>query len=177
MSIDHFNSLLDSELRQLLTACLAVSRWVDEVASKRPYDDKAAALAHASSSAQQLSDTEVTEALRRHPRIGEQLPSADSESALSRREQSGVDQDAATQAALRAGNIAYEQKFNRVFLIRAAGRSATEILGELQRRMTNDAEREKGETTMQLREIALLRLEALLDELGGGSTTPEVEAP
>ena len=82
---------------------------------------------------------------------------------LSSREQAGVDaSDAAVVDALAAGNAAYEQRFDRVFLIRAAGRSSTEILAELQRRLDNDDEAEQAETVTQLREIALLRLKEML---------------
>ena len=66
-----------------------------------------------------------------------------------------------TAARLAAGNAAYEERFGRVFLIRAAGRDAEEILAELDRRLGNDDEAERAETVDNLRQIALLRLEAL----------------
>ena len=48
----------------------------------------------------------------------------------------GVDPaDAAIAAALAEGNRAYEERFGRVFLIRAAGRSAPEILAALTERL------------------------------------------
>ena len=46
--------------------------------------------------------------------------------------------------------------------IRPAGRSAPEILAELRRRLGNDDETERAETVDQLRQIALLRLEAVV---------------
>ena len=63
-----------------------------------------------------------------------------------------------------AGNAAYEGRFGRIFLIRAAGRSAPEMLAELERRLGNSAEAETSEAIAQLREIALLRLHASLTE-------------
>ena len=68
---------------------------------------------------------------------------------------------AATKAAIRAGNEAYEQRFGRVFLIRAAGRSASEVLDQLTARLDNDPEAETAVVAGQLREIALLRLEGM----------------
>ena len=62
---------------------------------------------------------------------------------------------------LAEGNRAYEERFDRVFLIRAAGRSGPEMLAELERRLGNDDATERTETVTQLREIALLRLEQL----------------
>ena len=47
-----------------------------------------------------------------------------------------------------------------MFLIRAAGRSADEILAELERRLDNDDDTERDETVRQLGEIAVLRLES-----------------
>ena len=102
-------------------------------------------------------------ALAGHPRIGERASAPEHHAELSRREQSGVDPaDREVAAALAAGNAAYEKRFDRVFLIRAAGRSASEILAELRRRLANDDEAERAETVDQLREIALLRLEGVL---------------
>ena len=72
------------------------------------------------------------------------------------------DADPAITDAIRAGNAEYESRFNRVFLIRATGRSATEILAELRRRLNNTAEAERAEVVTQLREIALTRLETVL---------------
>ena len=63
-----------------------------------------------------------------------------------------------TAARLVAGNAAYEERFGRVFLIRAAGRDADQILGELDRRLQNDDATERAETVDNLRQIALLRL-------------------
>ncbi len=60
--------------------------------------------------------------------------------------------------ALAAGNAAYERRFDRVFIIRAAGRDAPEVLAELDRRLGNDDAAERAETVAQLREIALVRL-------------------
>ena len=83
----------------------------------------------------------------------------DPQAAFSAEEQSGVDPaDARAASELAAGNAAYEERFDRVFLIRAAGRSAPEILAELRRRLANDDDAERAETVTQLREIALLRL-------------------
>jgi 2-oxo-4-hydroxy-4-carboxy-5-ureidoimidazoline decarboxylase len=55
-----------------------------------------------------------------------------------------------------------ERRFGHVFLIRAAGRSAGEMLVELRRRLDNDDARERTEVTDQLAQITRLRLETLL---------------
>jgi 2-oxo-4-hydroxy-4-carboxy-5-ureidoimidazoline decarboxylase len=84
---------------------------------------------------------------------------------MSRSEQAGVDPaDAEVTEALAAGNRAYEEKFGRVFLIRAAGRTAPEILAALQERLDNSPAQEDVIVAQQLREIALLRLEGVISE-------------
>jgi 2-oxo-4-hydroxy-4-carboxy-5-ureidoimidazoline decarboxylase len=81
---------------------------------------------------------------------------------FSRSEQQSVDADDAELAtALAAGNAAYEQRFGRVFLIRAAGRSRAEILAELERRIVLPDDEEIVIVGEQLRDIAVLRLEKL----------------
>ncbi|MFJ4220419.1 2-oxo-4-hydroxy-4-carboxy-5-ureidoimidazoline decarboxylase [Curtobacterium luteum] len=147
--------------RAVVTAWAAVPRWVDAVLAGRPYAsvedlrDRAAALAAG------WTDEEVAGALAHHPRIGERPAGDDAAARASRHEQSAsaATTDADTARALRDGNAAYEERFDRVFLVRAAGRSAADVLSELHRRLGNDDAAEAAEVAEQLREIALLRLE------------------
>lgn len=162
VTVDGFNALSEAAATERLLTCLAVPRWAKEVAAGRPYADPAALTARASAAATELSDDELAAALDRHPRIGERA-GAGHDAEFSRHEQAQVDRDdAAVVGALAEGNREYEKRFDRVFLIRAAGRSAAEILAELRRRLDNDDETERNETVTQLREIALLRLAAVL---------------
>jgi 2-oxo-4-hydroxy-4-carboxy-5-ureidoimidazoline decarboxylase len=143
--------------REILLGCLSVPRWADDVLAGQPYADKQALLDAADRAARDLTDEELDQALSGHPRIGERG------GAQSQREQSGVDPTRGdTAARLQVGNAAYEERFGRVFLIRAAGRSAEGILIELDRRLHNDDETERAETVDNLRQIALLRLETAL---------------
>jgi 2-oxo-4-hydroxy-4-carboxy-5-ureidoimidazoline decarboxylase len=143
--------------REVLLGCLAVPRWADDVLAGQPYADRQGLIAAADAAARELTDEELDQALSGHPRIGERG------GAQSQREQSGVDPTAGdTATRLQAGNAAYEDRFDRVFLIRAAGRDAEEILAELQRRLQNDDATERAETVDNLRQIALLRLAGAL---------------
>lgn len=154
-----FNALPEGEARELLQACLPVHRWVEEVLEGRPYADWPALEARAAASAEHLDDRELESALAGHPRIGERPSDPQHHAEFSRQEQSGVDaSDSDIARQLAEGNAAYEERFHRVFLIRAAGRGAPEILAELRRRLRNDDGAERAETVTQLREIALLRL-------------------
>jgi 2-oxo-4-hydroxy-4-carboxy-5-ureidoimidazoline decarboxylase len=158
-----FDELPEAEARAALTSCLDVPRWVDEVLAGRPYGEAAALERAAADAAATLSDDELEHALARHPRIGERA-GAGHDAAHSAREQAGVDRsDAEVLQRLADGNRAYEERFDRVFLIRAAGRGSPEILAELERRLGNDDEAERAETVRQLGEIMLLRLRQVED--------------
>jgi 2-oxo-4-hydroxy-4-carboxy-5-ureidoimidazoline decarboxylase len=162
VSVDGFNALPAAEATRRLLTCLNVPRWAAEVAGGRPYADYAALSAQAEESAALLSDAELSAALDGHPRIGERAGDGH-DAEFSAREQAKVDRrDAAVMAALAEGNREYEEQFDRVFLIRAASRSSSEILAELRRRLSNDDETERAETVAALREIALLRLKDVM---------------
>ena len=160
--LDKFNALPDAEARGRLAECLDLPRWVDTVLEGRPYADLAALLKVAEVAAGTMTDEELERALDHHPRIGERGAGGHDEEHSSR-EQAGVDPaDRDVARRLAVGNAAYEEKFDRVFLIRASGRSGPQILAELDRRIDNDPATERAETVSQLREIALLRLEQVL---------------
>jgi 2-oxo-4-hydroxy-4-carboxy-5-ureidoimidazoline decarboxylase len=158
--IRRFDGLDRREAESVLRACLTVPRWAAEVAAGRPYGEWPALLEAAERAADRLTDEELASALAGHPRIGERGSAPGHRADLSEREQAGVDaQDARVADALAAGNAAYERRFGRVFIIRAAGRNAEEVLAELDRRLGNDDLTERAETVAQLREIAVLRLQ------------------
>jgi 2-oxo-4-hydroxy-4-carboxy-5-ureidoimidazoline decarboxylase len=143
--------------REVLLSCMSVPRWADQVLAGQPYPDRQALLQAAHAAACELTDEELAQALSGHPRIGARGD------AQSQHEQSGVSSEEPDIAArLTAGNTAYEERFDRVFLIRAAGRDAEEILSEVARRLKNDDVTERAEAIDNLREIALIRLEGAL---------------
>lgn len=155
--------LPERELREALSVSLSVGRWVDEVSAASPFVSLAALLHSARDAATPLSPAEIAEAIAHHPRIGEKAVGRGTAQSFSEREQAAMDADDAQLAtALAAGNAAYEQRFGRVFLIRAAGRTRVQILAELHRRLTLDDDAELAVVGEQLRQIALLRLEEQL---------------
>lgn len=160
MDVRDLDRLDTREARELVGTWAAVPRWVTAVLDGRPYSSVADLRARAAELAATWTDDEVTEALSHHPRIGDRPQGATAAAAASRHEQSSsAGADDSTAQAIRAGNAAYEQRFDRVFLIRAAGRTAPEIRTELERRLGNDDTTERAEVADQLREIALLRLD------------------
>jgi 2-oxo-4-hydroxy-4-carboxy-5-ureidoimidazoline decarboxylase len=150
-------------LREPLRSCLAVPRWIDAVAAHAPFASTADLLDIARDAARVLSHGEVDEALAAHPRIGAVPPaSPDQAMRFARAEQDSADAgDETLAAAMVEGNRAYEERFGRVFLIRAAGRTRAQIVAEVHRRLQLTCDEEAEIVSHELRDIALLRLEAL----------------
>lgn len=165
MLLDEFNDAEAADAASVVRVWAAVPDWVDALVDGRPYASVDALAASAGALADGWSRDDLDAALAAHPRIG-QRPSGDgADAAASRREQAAM-QDAADDvaAAIAAGNAAYEERFGRVFLIRAAGRTPRQILTELERRLGQDDDTEADEALGQLAEIALLRLRAAVTE-------------
>ncbi|PFG32970.1 2-oxo-4-hydroxy-4-carboxy-5-ureidoimidazoline decarboxylase [Sanguibacter antarcticus] len=159
MLLAEFNAADRDHGAVVLRPCLDIERWIDEILTGRPYASAEDLLGRARSAAEPLTDDEVDRALAHHPRIGERAPGSGAEAAMSQAEQGGVDRlDESVARALRDGNEAYERRFDRVFLIRAAGRGPEEIVAALRTRLDNPVEVEDRVVAEQLREIAVLRL-------------------
>lgn len=167
MELAEFNALPAAEAARAIGVWAAIPAWTDAVAAGRPYASVDALAATARAAAEEWTREDLDAALAHHPRIGERAAGGGAEAAASRREQASMSTAADdVTAAIAAGNAAYEERFGRVFLIRAAGRSPAEMLAELERRLGNDDETEAAEALQQLAEIALLRLRATVDEEG-----------
>jgi 2-oxo-4-hydroxy-4-carboxy-5-ureidoimidazoline decarboxylase len=161
--LERFNTGPAERAEELLRTCNAAPSFAALVAAGRPYPDADALVARAEEVSRSLPWAEVVAALAAHPRIGDRVAGSSAEAAASRREQSGMDAaDAADRAAILDGTRAYEERFDQVFLIRAAGRSAGEMLAELRRRLANSVEDERAEVTEQLAQITGLRVRGLL---------------
>lgn len=183
LTLGAFDEVAAPDATRLVLTWARIPSWADAVVAGRPYADRDVFLRHVEDLADAWTWDDVAGALAAHPRIGERPTGADAESAHSRREQAGVAahggdasetseaSDAQDLAARIAdANHAYEERFGRVFLIRAAGRSAPEILAAARRRLTHDDETERAETTTQLREIALLRAADTVDDHPRGTS-------
>ena len=159
MTLNEFNDADPAVLKPLLLSYAAIPAWADDLMAARPFDTLASLLAVAEQLTLGWQPQQVASALSHHPRIGETAAGDDAAADHARREQPSLtDHDGALKRALLAGNRQYEARFQHIFLIRAAGRGAEEILACLRRRLNNTDEQEQLATTEQLREITLLRL-------------------
>ncbi len=157
-----FNRAGYAEAEEMLRPCLDIPRWCNEIAAARPFTTPGELLSFAELAAPDFTEAEIDAALAHHPRIGERPAGSGAGAAFSRGEQASVSGLDDVQERLAAGNRAYEEKHGRVFLIRAAGRSAEEILASLEERLEHTPAEEVPLIGAQLRDIAILRLEGLL---------------
>lgn len=162
ISLPDLNQLDPDEAAALVRPCLDVDRWVDAVVDGRPYGSVEVLFGTARTAASPFTARELEAALGSHPRIGERPAGSSVEAGLSRSEQAGLALGADVQRRLEEGNRAYEARFGRVFLVRAAGRSSTEVLAQLEDRLGNDVDTEDTVVEEQLRQIALIRLAGIV---------------
>ena len=156
---------------EAVLSCCGSRAWAAGLAARRPLESLPELLAASDSAWWSLSPGDWDEAFASHPRIGERHaagPASVESLRWSEGEQSAAMSEAEVMQLLEEGNRAYEAKFGRVFLVRAAGRSAGEILALLRRRLHNTAEAELQEAAEQQREITHLRLQRWLSEKEAG---------
>jgi 2-oxo-4-hydroxy-4-carboxy-5-ureidoimidazoline decarboxylase len=154
--LEQFNALPPHEAERELLTCCAAPRWARAVAAGRPYASTAAL--HAAGAA--LDDADLDAAMAGHPRIGDRQAAGQS-----RREQSGVGGAAPdVLAALEQGNRAYEERFGHVYLVRATGRSAEDLLATLHARLGNDPAAERAVALAELAAINRIRLDRLVGQ-------------
>lgn len=142
-----------------LRACCAADAWVARLQAARPVVSPKALLDLSDDIVLSLDDAALDQALAAHPRIGERRLGSTTEDRWSRTEQAGALAAAADLASrLVEGNRRYEERFGHVFLIRAAGRTAAEMLAALEDRLGNDPATERQVVRRELAEIVRLRL-------------------
>jgi OHCU decarboxylase len=161
-----WNGLRPDEAAEEILPCCGSKAWARDMAARRPIIDEVDLLAGCDHVWKSLPESDWMEAFRSHPRIGESHSPAFGRArstAWSGEEQGKVGtagEDVKT--ALAEGNRAYEQRFNRIFIVCATGKSAPEILEILRRRLRNDETKELHEAAEQQRQIAHLRLKKWL---------------
>lgn len=143
---------------------------------RRPIADETVLLAASDEVWKALPEEAWNEAFRSHPRIGASLQRlemnsiavveshqqevvGDRASAWSGEEQQHVSTASTPERlALAEANHIYEQRFGRIFIICATGKSPDDILRNLHRRLNNDGETELYEAAEEQRMITNLRL-------------------
>jgi 2-oxo-4-hydroxy-4-carboxy-5-ureidoimidazoline decarboxylase len=157
-----WNTLPSEEAAREILPCCGSETWAASMASKRPIHDDVSLIETSDAIWQGLGESGWLEAFRGHPRIGEsyaEITAAPQSSVWSEQEQrQAASADEAMKLALKWGNREYEQKFGRIFIVCATGKSASEILEILRRRLHNDAATELQQAAEEQRQIMHIRL-------------------
>ena len=157
-ALDAFNDLSRAEAEARLKTCCPSQRWAEAMTSGRPYPTPESLYDAADRVWWSLNESDWLQALAAHPRIGD-LAAADP---AARREQAGVaGASADLRAALTEANRRYEERFGRIFLICASGKSAEEMLASIRQRLGNDEQVELQVAAAEQAKITRLRLERL----------------
>jgi OHCU decarboxylase len=164
LTLARLNALPPAEAVQHLRACCGSRRWVEGMLARRPFDSVDQLLAVSDEVWRATGPEDWDEAFAHHPRIGERQAAAQVSAAA--RAWSAGEQSAATGPATRSAlvqaNEAYEQRFGRIYLVCAAGRSAEELLADIAARMKNPPGLELAVAVEEQRKITTLRLKALI---------------
>lgn len=150
-----FDRLSVVAAQALLRPACASDAWIAALVADRPYGSVPAVQARSDEILAALGWADIEQAMQAHPRIGERAAGPGVEAAWSRAEQSAA---AGGGEELRAGNLAYEERFGHVFLICATGLSSSQILAALRGRLDHDPERERQVVRDELAKIVRLRL-------------------
>jgi 2-oxo-4-hydroxy-4-carboxy-5-ureidoimidazoline decarboxylase len=172
-TLARWNRLPAAEAEKEVLACCGSRAWAQALASERPVTSEAMLLEAADKIWRNLTEADWLEALECHPRIGE-LPKAEAkakEAAVARSERWSAEEQSqagmaseAIKIALRDRNRDYETRFGRTFIVCATGKSASEILEILLKRLRNDLRTELLEAAAEQRQITRIRLQRWLAE-------------
>ncbi len=161
-----WNRLSPAEAAQEILPCCGSTSWARTLAAHRPIGDETSLIEASDQAWWSLEASDWMEAFSRHPRIGERkapVTASVKSAAWSAQEQGNVaDAGETMQLALAEGNREYERRFDRVFIVCATGKSASEILDNLRRRLGNDDSTELREAAEEQRKITNLRLKKWL---------------
>jgi 2-oxo-4-hydroxy-4-carboxy-5-ureidoimidazoline decarboxylase len=160
-SLTRWNALdAEAAAREILPCCGAHA-WAEGLAARRPFADSLELFDASDAVWEGLAEDDWRQAFDSHPRIGQshaRAATAESLAWSSEEQRAAMSPDESAKLALAEANRQYEERFGRIFIVCATGKSAAEILAILERRMNNTAVAEMLEAAEQQRQITQLRL-------------------
>ena len=164
--LTRWNGLALKDAARELLPCCGSNAWAVTMASRRPMHEETALLAASDEIWRGLGEADWLEAFRSHPRIGEKRAEntapAQSSAWSAQEQQKSSAADDAVKNALKWGNLEYEKKFGRIFIVCATRKSGSEILEILRRRLHNDEATELRQAAEEQRQIMHIRLKKWL---------------
>ncbi len=165
-ALQKLNALSKEEFLVEMERCCGARAWGERMAAARPLRTREDLFRAAERAWFDLGPEDWKEAFRHHPKIGDK--EALRAKFASTRQWAAGEQQGAAQAseavldALAAGNQAYDEKFGHIFIVCATGKSAEEMLSNLNARLGNSAALELRIAAAEQSKITRLRLEKLL---------------
>jgi 2-oxo-4-hydroxy-4-carboxy-5-ureidoimidazoline decarboxylase len=155
-----WNGLDAAAAVEAILPCNGSVAWAEGMVTLRPFATAFDLTCTADRVWQGLDEAAWQQAFDSHPRIGERQAKAATAAslALSATEQAGAQMTEAVEDRLRAANGLYEQRFGRIFIVCASGKTAAEMLEILQERLGNEPAAELREAAEQQRQITQIRL-------------------
>ena len=151
---ERFDALTEPEARAALRRCCASDQWVDAMLARRPFGDFRSLSKAAGDVWLGLKKEDWAQAFSAHAKIGEKVQK--------NKEQAGVaEASPATLDRLARANEEYQRRFGFVFLVFATGKTAGQMLGLLEERLTRTVDQEWAEAAAQHHKITLFRLSQL----------------
>lgn len=166
MTLNELNALAPAARADVLATCCGAARWVAALNARFPVPDAPTLYQQAHGIWYSLNEADWREAFTHHPKIGDVQSLKERFASTSHwavGEQGAVRHASAdVLQALAAGNAAYEAKFGYIFIVRATGKSADEMLRLLQERLPNQPAQEIRIAMGEQAKITRIRLEKLL---------------
>jgi 2-oxo-4-hydroxy-4-carboxy-5-ureidoimidazoline decarboxylase len=162
-----WNSLDAAAAAGEILPCCGSYAWATKLAGKRPFEDELSLIAASFEVWFALPEKDVQEAFDSHPRIGQKH--AQSSATIkslqwsAQEQHATISEDDSVMLEVAEANRRYEQKYGRIFIVCATGKTSAEILNILETRMQNDAATELREAVEQQRQIMQLRLRRWLE--------------
>jgi OHCU decarboxylase len=164
----HWNMLPAKDAAEEILACCGSRTWAQQLVAQRPFAEEAALIRASDEIWNGLQASDWKEAFSKHPRIGEKEASASASPqsvAWSSQEQEHAESaDSQVRAALAQANREYEERFGRIFIVCATGKSASEMLRILRGRLENDEPSELRVSADEQRNITNIRLRKWLHQ-------------
>lgn len=163
-ALKQWNAVSPEAAAESILPCCGSRAWARAMSGRRPIRGAEELIEIAGQVWRGLPEEDWQEAFESHPRIGERSAHAAARSsAWSAEEQRlAAMTDAAEPLAL--ANRRYEQRFGRVFLICASGKSAPEILAAMEQRLGNEPDAELRIAAGEQQRITKFRLQRWLAE-------------
>jgi len=168
INIEQLNDSNATRFVELLGGIFEHSPWVAErVYDKRPFVSRVDLHRRMVAVVHEASQQQRRELLCQHPELAGKEADANSLTDASKREQAGAGLNqcsAAELARIKHFNQAYSTKHGFPFIIAVTGLDKLQIIGAMEQRLDNQVESEFTTAIGEVEKIAMIRLNALIDE-------------